>query len=163
MSGGGGGTSQASGPPPQDVVPVDATQLAAFLNTQAGQQYSNVYRPGQTYVNTGSGTGAQVLVYGAQGSDPNANATAMLTAYTNWLAGNTQAQANWQNYANLANLNEGGENDQTITQGAAVSQKNAILGAGAYPTNPPPGGATPGLGSFGSNTVPPAVKLGGAK
>lgn len=143
---GGSGSSTAQ---PYTMPGTDA-QLQQFIKTQAGQQYASMYQPNQSYAQVGNSI--QVGSPGDYMGSVNGNTqvgpdvSAMMTAFGNWMSSNAQTQTNWQNYANAASANEGGEGDQTITSGAAQGQREALLGALANPnaaTSP-----TVGLGSM---------------
>ena len=133
---------------------VDEASLSQFIKSGQGAQYASQYTPGNTYYQISDGS------YFTQGKDNSQGGyvTEMMNAYNSWKTGQNQSQANWQNYANIVNANEGGQNDNTITTGPAVSQRNDLLGALANAGNPTT--PTPGLGTFGVSAALGAKQLG---
>ena len=126
----------------------DTSQLQAFIGTTAGQQYAGLYNPSSSYYQVGDSIQASSSANETGAKTAGTDVTAMVQAYQNWVGSNNQTKTNWQAYADAVNANGGGEGDNTITQGAAVSQRNQLLGALAnvgQPTAP-----TPGLGSMGN-------------
>jgi hypothetical protein len=124
----------------------DPNQIASFASTESAK---SKFTPEQIK-----------MLYGAYGGVQGGNGLGVLdnksgkyldinlvNEFETWMKSNQQTQQNWQNYANAVNANNGGEGDNTITTGAAVSQRNQLLGALANPNATTP---TPGLGSFGS-------------
>lgn len=145
MSGGGGQSTATS-------YDIDKGQLAEFMKTGEGQKYAQLYNPKNNYAQIGDSiqsydpdkiTGDHLSMYGKVGND----VIPLINAFKSWTTGVQQTKANWDNYATAVNANEGGQGDNTITAGAAVSQRKVLLGSLANagsPTTP-----TPGLGSMG--------------
>lgn len=155
MSGGGGGsdTQDTAGQP----ISIDPGSLAEFMQTQQGAAHVNSYIPGASYYQSHTPQGEVVKAYapGFSGSySGGTDVSAMMADYTQWISGMAATKQNWQNYADQAAKFEGGQGDQTITAGAAVSQRSTLLGALA---NEGQTGPTPGLGSFGT------IKAAGVK
>lgn len=150
----------------------DPAQMKQFLNSAAGAQYASSWNPAWTQVVPSAGNSTPGRWYAGGQSAPvpkgpfggsgnyttgQTDVTDAYNAFTAWQTEIAGTQANWQNYSNLANANEGGEGDNTITNGAAMSQRNALLGSLANAGN---SGPTAGLGIMGAN---PPQKLGGGK
>ena len=150
MSGGGSDT------PTFTPVDVDQGNLGQFMQSQAGQAYASLYKPGDSYVQSGS----TISSVGNGSCGAGRDVTAMMTAYDAWMTGMGQTKTNWENYAATVAANEGGEGDNTITSGPAVGQRQALLGALANAGNPAPTQPTPGLGSMG---MPSAMPVGGGR
>lgn len=156
MSGDGGGsqTQDAAGQP----IAVDHNNLAEFMKTGQGQQYAGSYIPGASYYQSHTDSGEVVKAYApgfnGSASGGGSDASAMMAAYTAWTSGMSTTKANWQNYADTAAKFEGGQGDQTITSGAAVSQRSVLLGSLSGV-----GGQsqTPSLGSLGAVTTADAL------
>lgn len=145
MCGGGG---ESTGTP----YAVDPNQLSSFIQTGQGQKYKDLYNPGMAYAQFGDSV---------QAYDPNAgydlghvnragyDVSAMIGEFHQWQQSNAQTQQNWQNYATAVSANSGGQGDNAISVGPAVSQRKVLLGAlangGTNPTTP-----TPGLGTLGA-------------
>lgn len=159
----GGGGSQAN----VSTYDVDQKKLQEFMNSGAGKAYAGQYDPNQVYEQDGK------IVYSSRPGETmftqagderklptdnpsraNRDVTTFMNAYQVWLKGDTQTAANWQDYAAAVDANKGGEGDNTITEGAAMSQRQQLLGTLANPNVP----AT-GLGTYGSS----AQKLGSLK
>lgn len=121
---------------------VDEAGLSDFIRSGTGSQFANTYKPGSSYVDTGE----QLLGYAPGTSGGGQDSTAMLREFEKWSAANAQTKANWSNYSNAVNANEGGQGDNTITVGDAVGQRQQLLGALANAGNPTE--PTPGLGSM---------------
>ena len=147
----------------------DTKKLETFLSTEAGKQYTPLYvqgagfsRQGDTYYQAKQAdTGAPGVAgqsHGLKVDVVGRDVTAMMNAYQAWDAGNNQTQANWADYAKLASANSGGQGDQSITSGAAQSQRQVLLGTLSSPTSP-----TPGLGTMGSNEQLRQKRLGALK
>ena len=144
---------------------VDDASLQTFLKSANGAAYASSYAPGATYTQIGSniysggatwkpnqvggvntdssGTippvGGMTDPAGSGSVQGGTNVTAFMMAYQAWLAGQNQTAANWKNYAETVSANAGGEGDNTITSGAAVGQREALMGVLAQPTAPTPG------------------------
>ncbi len=160
--------NHGSGTPTYQDSGIDQTQLAQFMNTEQGKQFSNSYDPTKAYAQSGNsyifydptkaipgGHTTLVANYGRNGQqvDP----TAMINAFKEWQVGNDQTKQSWNSYAEAVAANEGGQGDNTITTGAGLGQRQALLGALTNAGNPIPTTPTPGLGSFGTNTKPPGT------
>lgn len=115
---------------------------------QATPQYGNPNPRADATTLINSMTNAQNTAAAANSAAPGPDVTQFMTAYESWQAGNNQSQQNWKNYSQAVAANQGGEGDNTITTGAAVGQRQQLLGAlAAEPTVP-----TEGLGPLGATT-----------
>lgn len=150
--GGGGSNNQSASP-----YDFDQAQMQSFLRSGIGSKYSGQFNPAYAY----SKVGDQIYAYDPKRtSNDNVNAvsevggrfadmmgpnmTQMFGDFDAWMKANAQTQTNWQNYADAANANQGGEGDQTITEGAAVGQRQQLLGA---------------IGNPNAAPIPPSVAL----
>lgn len=141
---GNGGSSQTQDTAGEHLA-IDPNSLAEFMQTAEGKRYAGSYTPGASYYQ--SQTGVKSYAPGFTGSySGGTDVSAMMADYTQWVGGMAQTKQNWQNYADQAAKFEGGQGDQTITSGPAVSQRSTLLAslAGPMPTAP-----TPGLGAMG--------------
>lgn len=140
------------------------SDIAAFANTQAAskfspEQISTLYTAyGVTQGPNGLPAVSDMTKSGKgwMNTDPT-----LLNEFENWTKSNQQSQQSWQNYADTAAANEGGEGDQTITSGAAQGQREALLGALANPNTPTqPTVALGVMGTLKKNgvAIPPGSK-----
>lgn len=112
----------------------DPNDIAAFMNTKTAQQWS----PEQIamlhdayHVSQGPNGLGVVSGKGDPGSSTGVFQNvdlSLVNTFEQWVGSNSQTQANWKKYSDLISQNEGGEGDQTVTAGAAQSQRNQILG-----------------------------------
>jgi hypothetical protein len=150
----------------------DPTGVAQFANTGTGQKWTPQQIQGlytaygivpagagapSSYVSANAGQGAGSVNTTNTAIDP-----ALIAAYQEFTAGNSQTQQNWTNYSDLVNANEGGEGDTTVTAGAATSATSQALGSLAGVNVNAPTTPTTGLGSMGaqSNLVKNGVAVG---
>lgn len=134
----------------QDAPDISASsgQLKAFTQSQAGAQYAALYDPNAVYSYDGN---SSFLAYNPSTKDQ-WDVSGFVNAFKTWNNSNQQTQTNWQNYSTAVGANQGGEGDNTITSGPAVSQRNSLLGALANAgrtTAPTPGLAVMGAASNG--------------
>lgn len=148
MSGDGGG-SQTRQDAAGDPVAVDQATLAEFMRTKQGAQYAGSYLPGASYYQTQQGVKAYAPGFAGAASG-GVDVSTMMADYTQWVTGMGVTKQNWQNYSDQAAKFEGGEGDQTITSGAAVSQRATLLAGLANVGTTAP---TPGLGALGAAKV----------
>ena len=130
--GGGGSNSYTTTP-----LDINHDQMKQFVQSGQGQQYAPLYDPNQVYYGINGQSGIYAQVPGSK--QKGINVDDMIHAFSVWQTGDNATKASWQNYAALANANSGGEGDQTITTGAALGQRQALLGAMGNPTQGTPG------------------------
>lgn len=143
--GGGGSNNQNASP-----YEFDQTQMQSFLRSGQGAKYQGQFNPAYSY----SKIGDQIFGYnpsqtnndiinaesevGTKSVALGPNMTQMFGDFEAWMKSNQQTQTNWENYADAANASQGGEGDQTITEGAAVGQRQQLLGALGNPNSAGP-------------------------